>query len=317
MIKRHINLKTTRLKQTRKQAFAQKSNFASQQKLTQQTQNIRQTHSANYNSYFFSNRPLMNQFKEHTVEAWKAIRILDFLNRARKVEDITEVKQSTNTKNPYSIGTIVAQRILGYRQKLAPFRRFTALSQLENIEGFGADKFNDLIRLLAHRADDAFHSAMYKGVIFDNWELKSHRFEFEEVQIITKSGSQLREIVADQIEQLSLAKNNNPTIARLGKKLIANSYIESFNTQEYAAIALAFWLYKVDMDNWFSLEQVLEKTRKYFAHYDRLEHRLELRLIKGFPNGELLVNALTTDDLPVIINHAEKIISIWTISLND
>lgn len=317
MIKRHINLKTTRLKQARKQAYAKKNNFSLQQKIAQPNQAIRRSHSVHHNSYFLKDRSFMNQFQGQAVEDWAAIRILDFLNRARTVEALTQVEEVNNSENQYSIGTTVAQRILNYRQQLAPFRRFTALSQLENIEGFGLDKFNDLVRLLAHRADDAFLDAIYNGVIFDNWDLKFHRFEFKAVQAVTASASQLREIVADQVEQLSLKKNNDRTIARLGKKLVANSYIESFPNQEYAAIALAFWLYKVDADNWFSLERMLEKTRNYFAHYARLDHRLELRLIKGFPNQDLLVNALTTEDLPVIINHAEKTISIWTVSLSD
>ncbi|MEM6699408.1 MAG: hypothetical protein AAF599_13485 [Bacteroidota bacterium] len=317
MIKRQINLKTTRLKQVRKQAFAKTPTYSLQQKLTQPTQNIRQKHAANYNSYFLSNQPLMNQFEDQIVEDWVAIRVFDFLNRARTTEDLTEVEMTKNRDNPYSIGTTVAQRILEHRQKLAPFRRYTSLSQLENIEGFGKDKFNDLVRLLAHRADDTFIYKMYNGVIFDNWKLKAHRIEIAAIQTNTLSDSRLREIVADKVEQLILAKNNNRTIARLGKKVIDNSYIESFSTQEYAAIALAFWLYKIDMDNWFSLERVLQETRKYFAHYDRLEHRLELHLLKGFPNGDLLVDALTTEDLPIVINHAEKSVSIWTVNLYD
>lgn len=277
-------------------------------------QTIRQKHSATYNSYFLENRSIINQFENQMVEDWVAIRILDFLNRARKIEDLTEVEMPNNTDNSYSIGATVAQRILNHRQRLAPFRRFTALSQLENIEGFGKDKFNDLVRLLAHRADDTYVYSMYNGVLFDNWDLKAHRFTFDEVK---KGNSRLKEIVADKVEELVLSKNNNQTIARLGKKLVKNAYLESFPNQEYAAIAFAFWFYKVDADNWFSLERVLEKTRAYFAHYDRLEHRLDLHLLKGFPNSDLLVNALTTDDLPIVVNHAEKSITIWTINLND
>ncbi|MEL6718551.1 MAG: hypothetical protein AAFO82_13275 [Bacteroidota bacterium] len=318
MIKRHINLKTTRLKQTRKQAYSKQSNLSLQKKVVRAKQNIRHTHAAEYNSYFIDNKSLVNQFKTETVEDWIAIRILDFLNRARQTEDLTEVNQSVDTGNPYSIGKTVAQRILDYRQQLAPFRRFTALSQLEYIEGFGTDKFNDLVRLLAHRADDSLIANMYNGVIFDNWKLKAHRIEFEEIQNITSSGSRLREIVADKVEQLILTRNNNNrVIARLGKQLIKNGYIESFSSQEYAAIALAFWLYKVDADNWFSLERALEKTRSYFAHYDKLEHRLELHLFKGFPNADLLADPITNQDLPIIINYAEKSISIWAVSLSD
>lgn len=317
MIKRHINLKTTRLKQARKQAYAKRQSFSLQKKINQPNQNIRKNHSVLHNSYFLKNRPFMNQFKGQIVEDWVAIRILDFLNRARTTEALTNVQEPLNNENEYSIGVTVAQRILDYRQRLAPFRRFTTLAQLENIEGFGLDKFNDLVRLLAHRADDTFKNAMYNGVIFENWDLKFHRFEFKTIQAVATSASQLREIITNQIEELSLKRNNDRTIARLGKKIVANSYIESFPNQEYAAVALAFWLYKVDADNWFSLERVLEKTRNYFAHYDRLEHRLELKLLKGFPNRDILVNALTTDDLPIIINHAEKTISIWTVGLSD
>ncbi len=103
------------------------------------------------------------------------VRILDFLNSVSTAADIagTEPQAGPIHDDPstgygdqvrdYDIGNLVAQRILDKRATLAP-SGYTDLSQLSDIQGFGEDKFNDLI----HSFGPAF---------FGEWELLSYESE--------------------------------------------------------------------------------------------------------------------------------------------
>lgn len=74
-------------------------------------------------------------------------RILEFLNRVGTALDIARaVNDHPGVGRPagYGIGLVVAQRILDRRATLSGFK-FTDLSQLSNIKGFGEDKFTDLV----------------------------------------------------------------------------------------------------------------------------------------------------------------------------
>ena len=317
MIRRQINLKKTRLKQARKPVFTQQKSNAFKHRVVKNKKVIRQKHPSELNSYFIENTLLRNQFRGKEVEFWVANRILDFLNRAQSVNDLTEAGSEIEN---YSIGKTIAERILKFKMALAPFSRFTALSQLEHIDGFGIDKFNDLIRLLAIRADDAFKKALRKELLPSNWKFNIHQYDIasaEEFEQLAKLDNRLKEFVGERIYGISFAAKKSQTVAKLAKKIMHSSYAEQFRNQEYATIALAFWFYRVDGASWFSLNQMIEKTKSYFAHYDRLEHRLELVLFKGFPNDLALVNPITTSDLAVVINYGEQSISILTIKLND
>ena len=83
----------------------------------------------------------MASFKDLQIKEWVAGRILDFLNRAKTVEDITESKMLKDDPNSgrehgSTIGTTVAERILNKRNNMR-FPRFRTLSELEDIQGFG------------------------------------------------------------------------------------------------------------------------------------------------------------------------------------
>ena len=83
-------------------------------------------------------------------------RILNFLNESATAEDVagTEPQEGPvhddTTKGygdqikDYDIGMTVAQRIIDKRVSLGP-SGFTDISQLSNIDGFGQDKFDDLV----------------------------------------------------------------------------------------------------------------------------------------------------------------------------
>ncbi|NJL75620.1 MAG: hypothetical protein HC892_11915 [Saprospiraceae bacterium] len=251
-----------------------------------------------------------------------AERILTFLNQAQDAKTITNYELQNNpnsSEQGYAIGETVAIRILEKRNTLLPFQQFRQLAELEDISGLGKDKMMDLIYTFSIPADEVFRSTMYRDVIGENWELNFNRTAFEQssqfLEIATHPAL-LLETISQQVNQISIKKFDNSALANFASYPLRQAYIETFS-DEYAAVAFAFWLYRVDADNWFSLPRVLTYTRNYFNPNSTWDNRLELQLFKGYPNNGLLTQSVTNIDLPVVINYAEQSITVWTVQLND
>jgi len=262
-------------------------------------------------------------FLNQKVEPHIASRILRFLNNVIEASEITStVRDNPNVGNAqgHGIGETVAQRIIDRRESLEPFRRFNSLSQLEGIQGLGPDKFQDLVHAFSTTAAEDFKTRMYDGIIYENWTLEYHTTRFRtaaEFERIALNDSNLIDFIADEVQRISEARFGNAQAAYLADLLLKKSYPERLETGEFAGIAFAFWFYKFDSDNWFSFDRIRAATAQYFGYYPTLSNRLELVLFKGFPNGGILVQGITADDLPVVLNFAEKAITIWTAELFD
>lgn len=134
-------------------------------------------------------------------------RILEFLNAARRAEDIggIEPQKGPIYDHPdighpagYDIGLIVAQRILDRRATL-PGSKFTDLSQLSNIKGFGEDKFIDLVYSFSKLGIDIMSMAERFGTeiiphsyVYRRWESleEGHIYHFETRNLTKLSTSQ-------------------------------------------------------------------------------------------------------------------------------
>ena len=249
-------------------------------------------------------------------------RILQFLNGVQNAEEIINLvqQQMDEEASPGNgIGKTVAQRIISFRNDL-PARRFRNLEQVDQVPGVGTDKIMDIMRALNKPAAAEFKDAMYDGIILSNWELEYHSTTFdteEEFQEVVGHLSALTNFVSNQVEQLSNEKYSNSKAAELANILIKKCYIEHFTEAHYASFAFAFWFYQIDADNWFSYERVREQIEKYLNHYPDWDSRLELYLFKGFENQGILTNAITNEGLPVVVNHEERAVTLWTAQLND
>jgi hypothetical protein len=62
---------------------------------------------------------------------------------------------------------------------------------------------------------------------------------------------------------------------------------------------------------------VRKETEKYLTYHESQGNRLELRFFKGFDQNGLLAEAITVEDLPVVVNYAERRITIWGAGLRD
>lgn len=270
----------------------------------------------------------MSKLPIDEVTPWVGYRILNFFNRAKDVKDITGDGETNfgNANDPdnwedYSIGETVAERILEKRNTL-PARRFRELNQLEDINGLGLDKFNDLVQAFQTPSAEAFRNAMYNnGIIYkENWRL-THYTTFikdtDEYRNITRNESNFRDFVMEKVEEIAKNKQADYVTARLVAKTLETAYIDTyFNSAQTSDYAFALWFYRFDADNWFSFDRVLEQTSAYFSHHSTPLWEMELRFFKGFGH-EILSDGIVPDDLPVVTCEAEQSISIWTSALYD
>ncbi|MBK7873161.1 MAG: hypothetical protein IPJ74_22060 [Saprospiraceae bacterium] len=262
-------------------------------------------------------------FGNQKIEHWVAIRILNFLNRVKKAEEIVSgVKDDPNSGaagEGVAIGETVAKRILEKRNSLQ-FHRFTSIDQLEGIPGLGEDKIRDLIYTFGVRAADAFRNAMFNGVILDNWKLEHYTYYFLSDQDFNNTvniPSNFTGHIAHQIERIAEEKTENDRAAYLAGKLIQSAYQEFFESAHLGSYAFAFWLYRFDYDNWFSFERVRLEAEKYLSYYEQSIYELRFGFFKGFSTAGLLTEGITKSDLPIVINPVERAITIWTAELFD
>lgn len=79
-----------------------------------------------------------------------------------------------------------------------------------------------------------------------------------------------------------------------------------------AANALAEWIFRVDGDNWYGFNSLLRETTTYLVKRDR-----ELFMLRGFSPYDVLVDTLSTEDLPIVLDLAEGTATLWTLELAD
>lgn len=309
-MKRYINLKVNTLKQKRQPRFSQSFLRTMPKKSFAYSSVLPSNASIKQNNSLF---PSDDYYRGQTVAAWVSKRLLQFLNSARNVRDLMDVEEEDNN---YSIGKIVAERLLDYRNEL-PRRRYTTLRQLENIEGFGADKFDDLVQLLGVRADEAFQKNLFNGLLLPNWEVNFYRIQVEDPvewrQLMVLND--YRKIwLTEKLREFVVFYGNNNLADNL-EDFVRNAYLENYQDPTFASIGFAFWWYRIDQDNWFSFDAIRQQIMQYFTHYE--SNNILFCLIKDFPNYLVLKGALTTPDLPLFFNEAEQSVTIWTVSLND
>lgn len=272
---------------------------------------------------------MSQEFSTDLAPEWVLQRVLDFLNRVQSADEIREGIQDdpgTTTGDPnndtrdYGIGATVAQRIIDQRNSL-PGRRFRSITQLNGIQGLGADKAHDMIYTMGMSADEAFKRSMYNGVVFEaNFDLDYHYAHFldEEsfVHAMNDHGT-LTRTVGQILFDAVLRRTNDRVLANTARNYLNACWMEETNSAHQASYYFAYWFYRFDSDNWFSFDRVRQETEKYLEYYSQHNHRLELRFFKGFEQHGLLAEAITVPDLPVVINYAERRVTIWGAGLRD
>ena len=250
-------------------------------------------------------------------------RLLNFLNRISSPEEITDSKLLSDDPfysgtGGYSIGEKAAANLLEFRNKL-PGNRFRSLEQLLEVKGIGHDKINDLLHSFWKPADEAFQEELTKQILFDNWQVEYFKESLreEDFNAVVESPGGVRVFVAQALTRILQKKHGKRATAILGGDFVRTAYLDVYDSGELGSYAFALWWYHYDMDNWFSFDRMRIACTNYLNYYMYTDNRLELHLVKGFPNGGVLAEAVTTDDLPVIVNYGEYSITIWAASLYD
>jgi len=252
---------------------------------------------------------------------WVNNRIVGFFNRVKNADEITNgVSDDPSCGGGYGIGNLLAVKILKQRNTL-PARRFRTIDQLMEIKGLGKDKLKDLVHSLGTSAAEFFKTGLYEnGIIYkENWPVEYFSFPIKDkktFQTIANNDGELRAFVSSSISKISRSKRVKSAAHEAMVEQVESAYIDSYqNGTEEALIAMALWFYRFDADNWFSFDQMLMATRGYFDYHSVPVWEMNLKFFKGFEHR--ILNGSTPKDLPVVVNHPEKTITIWTAALND
>ena len=248
--------------------------------------------------------------------------IINFLNR---ISDPTEITDNTqleddpfyNGAGGYAIGDRVATNIINYREKLVG-GRFRSIEQVLEVQGLGHDKVRDLLSSFWKPAATFFEERL-RVFLLDNWKIEHWSYDFtyqeETFERIASDACLLRSFVVEKVEELIRKRHNNGALAKVSAALLRQLPLDRSSDAFVNAHSMALWWYKFDADNWFSFDRMLEATQAYFDYYHF--HEMSLAFFNGFVNGGTLAEAVTTDGLPVVVNHGEKNVTIWAASLFD
>jgi len=248
-------------------------------------------------------------------------RVLFYFNQVRSIKEITEVPWGDSGMGwgvDYGIGEKAAHQIIEYRNNL-PRRRFVSMDQLMEVPGLGREKIQDILYTLRIPSAEAFRRAMYRHVITDNFELSFYAITFDtsaEFQEAVQDAGHLENIVSQHVKFLAHESATEEELLKAQQQVL-DAYVESVKIGYLASYIFAIWFYSFDLDNWFSFEQVREITEQYLDITYLSSDEQSFHLFKGFDNALILKGGRTVSDLPVVVNHDEKIIYLWACTLFD
>lgn len=257
----------------------------------------------------------------YTHPSWAENRLLNFLNFARSAETIYQHPHlrddpTSGSQNGYIIGQKVAQNIIDFRRQL-PFPRYQSAEQLLQIKGLGKDKLNDLLHSFSTPADTAFRQMLFGEVLQDNWDLLPQSIEYQSDTAFDTSVSSrdhFRRVVATLCSKTQFV--NNEAARRQFEISIHNAHLETFSESHLGAFQFAFWWYLFDQDNWFSYEMIKDVCERYLNYHGSGYSNMQFRLLhlNGYDSITDFRRQLI---IPVVVNFAERKITVWDARLND
>lgn len=255
----------------------------------------------------------MNVFSKLNPSPRAQQRMVDFFNRVYDPYTITELDLLQPAgENDYGIGPVVAQRILDRKSSLVP-PFFTDISQLEDIEGLGPDKAEDLVRYMEMNRADVFVRMMRKYVLPENFELHHRILTLEAAAPYLDDEESYRNWLAREVLALSDREPSDDEALKVDQQ-IAGAFVDHYDDAHIAGYAMALWFYRFAQDNWASFEQFREQAENYLAFAGEFN---TLQLYKGFENRLIMHRGVTVTDLMVVQNATEQTINIFTAQLMD
>jgi len=249
--------------------------------------------------------------------------VLDFLNKAQSVEDLTNIQQyrpdlSEEELASYSIGEKSAQSLLDARSNLRT-QQYNTVEEVLAVEGIGENKVLDIVEFIWQPAEEIFKQDLFEKTLGENWTVDYWRYALspEEFQQLNESEALLQAFIADKILDIARAKHDNYLIGALAKALLQKSFPDRVEGLT-AEIQFASWWMRFDEDNWFNFDTISSIIGPFINYYDQQRGAyIDLAFYRGFMTGGTLTDGITPDDLVVSINPAEYAIAIWGIALFD
>lgn len=259
-----------------------------------------------------------------SIPLWVQHRILGFFNYARNVDMILDgtIQDDPTDGSGSTIGPTLAARILRVKSTL-PRQRFTELTQLDAIRGIGPNTLQDLVYSFGTPAATAFRQGLYDtGTLYpNNWALEAFRcpVDASNFQALANDPELLRTFVSDQVAAIAQEKNLAHADRDAMLQDIRTAYIDHYsNSTPETGYALALWFYQFDADNWFSWERIQEHTLSYFEHHMTTDRwSMDLYLFRGFTNRGLVRPGIAPTVLPIVVNWAEEVVTIFGSGLYD
>jgi hypothetical protein len=165
---------------------------------------------------------------------------------------------------------------------------------------------------------DAFQAAMTAtegGVLLDNFPLShwSYPLDASTFQRLAGDREALRSFVAERVLEVCLAARRDASRCRAARRMLQRTWVVEEQSGFVGAYRLATTFIAVAQDNWFSFEAVAAKTMDYLSSGSR-----ELHLYQNFDSSGVLVDGgVPLDELPVVLDHGERTVTIWTATLFD
>ena len=249
--------------------------------------------------------------------------VLEFLNKAQTVEDITNIQQyrpdlPKEDLTSYSIGEKGAQNLLDARSYLTA-QQYNNIQEVLAVEAIGEDKVLDIVEFIWQPAEEIFKQDLFEKTLGENWIVDYRRYSLspEEFQPLNENEALLNSFIADKVFDLVKEKHNNYLIGALAKELFKKSFPDRVEGLT-AEIQFASWWMRFDEDNWFNFDTISSIIGPFIAYYDKQRGAyIDIVFYRGFMTGGTLTDSITPDDLVVSINPAEFAISIWAIELRD
>ncbi|MEO0731714.1 MAG: hypothetical protein AAFZ52_02690 [Bacteroidota bacterium] len=247
---------------------------------------------------------------------WAAELLLSVLNTSFTADRLLanpEVTTDPDNDGGYLLGEKVAANVVAHRRTL-PQRRYTNLEEVLSVPGLGPDKLDDLLRNFSTPADEAFQSALFAGPLGENWRLTPVTIPFRDdagINAATAGLDVLRRHVARAWAELRGEDSPNGAILRL-----RDAYVLTYEEGHLGSFAFAQWWYYFDQDNWFSFEQIRLLCENYLGHHRNARRNMHYCVVQ--PYGIQPLNMADRSLLiPVVINYAERKLTVWGAELLD
>jgi len=260
-----------------------------------------------------------------------SIRILDFFNSVREVNDITDtlIQDDPSDGPGNTIGPTLAGRILRTRSEQES-NLFENLEQLDAIQGFGEGVWKDLVYTFGKTAAEDFRYGLYEdSIIYEaNWPVWFFEYSFEDTESFQNTVDDealYRTFISEKLAEIAENEDVIDSLAQSAFTHVKTAYIDRFEDPVLSAVYFASWFYRLDPGNWFSFDRMYAQTMGYFEYYapqysfQKITYNSLLEFIgfKGVPGTIMNPAGIAANDLITVVNHPEQCITIWMTTLYD